>query len=858
MKTIFEIASVFLLLDFVAFAQIPSDANLRIGVNSLSETNFSGAVSNTEPDISYEIQRKQGRTDWVSVGVVLGSETTNWTPFNFKISGDINPKTALRVRSWKDSQGVGMPDWWQLKYFGNVGIDPYGNPAGDGWNNMQKFQNGMDPFEWYVPPKPVINAKFYESTNDARHGTAILTWQIWNGTIPDYFLVERADRTLRPMTNDSRFMRPGPNGFNRRSITNQSPNFQPMNNRPGWQREDPWVTGPFKVVARINGQPSLRDYRYVESNVDTFFTPVYGVEAHFTPPLHARLDQVNAAAIRETILPVAAHPTTNGYVLTVSHPIPYARYLLLVRDKNNPQWRASGYFVSGTNRNPVYLHVDKKGMMSDGQSPIALPEVKFLPDVVKPVFTAGWGEDSDGDGLPDIYEVLVTHTGPDNADTGDTGILDGYKKMTDDGLSNLEKFHLRVDPLQPAHPPATVELIQPTGREIMNALMPKTDLSCELQIEVRTNGATSYQPIENLPWVLPRIMNFRQMNEHKNFDLRISWQFAESKANQYGSGPFEQGQASFQAIELLARKISVQLVETFRATLATNPPLSRSDTSNRMAAIYYAERQNEIDRGVAWGELMALQDNQAQDFYGKLIDQSGQPVTGADITVEINLAIGRGGTQKTQTDAAGLFQFTGLRGKSLNITPEKKGYLLSGHGLGLKGLNGPETGLNNRAVYSVWKLRGAEPVIKTDFPVGRGQVTQLHHDGTPIEVDLLKGTQVSAGSGQLKLEFWRDISNKNARTFDWKLQLSAPHGGLAETSEEFAFQAPESGYQPSIMIDMPATNQNWQSEVRSKYYIQLPDGKYGRIDFYLLPHNGVFTVHSVINPSGSRNLEPAQ
>jgi hypothetical protein len=55
----------------------------------------------------------------------------------------------------------------------------------------------------------------------------------------------------------------------------------------------------------------------------------------------------------------------------------------------------------------VYLHVDKKGMMSDGQSPISLPGVKFLPDVVVPEFTAGWGEDSDGDGLPDKHHLVT-------------------------------------------------------------------------------------------------------------------------------------------------------------------------------------------------------------------------------------------------------------------------------------------------------------------------------------------------------------------------------------------------------------------------------------------------------------------
>ena len=148
-----------------------------------------------------------------------------------------------------------------------------------------------------------------------------------------------------------------------------------------------------------------------------------------------------------------------------------------------------------------------------------------------------------------------------------------------------------------------------------------------------------------------------------------------------------------------------------------------------------------------------------------------------------------------------------------------------------------------------------ESLIVTDYP-GFAHIAQLHHDGTPVELDLLKGVQVPAGNGQLKLEFWRDISNQNANVFDWKLQLTVSGGGIAETPEEFAFQAPESGYQPSIVIDMSTTNQNWQGEVRNKYYIQLPDGKYGRIDFYLLTYNGAFTVQSAINPSGSRNLEP--
>jgi hypothetical protein len=401
-----------LLLDFAAFAQIPSDAYLRIQVSSLSETNLLVTISNTIGDVQYEIQRKQGKTNWVSMGFILGSETTNWVALDFKITNAINSKT-IRVRSWIDSDNVGIPDWWQLKYFGVVGINPYGNPEGDGWVNLRKYANGMDPFTCYEPPKSASDVKFYEASNNPHKGRAILSAQIG-------------------------------------AITTKS--------------------------------------------------------------------------IRKTILHVTTKQMTNGYDLAVSHPIPSARYLLLVRDKNDRQWRASGYFFSGTNRNPVFLHVDKKGMMSDGQSPIAMPAVKFLSDVVQPEFTAGWGEDSDGDGLPDVYEVLVTHTEPDNEDTGNTGVLDGEKKMTSDDWCNLEKFWHRADPLKLYNPPQPLELQHPTWVEYVEAAHLKVDLPFEFQIQIRTNGATNYQPVEQLPLNVFHDLNSGEPFEHRNFDMRISWQ----------------------------------------------------------------------------------------------------------------------------------------------------------------------------------------------------------------------------------------------------------------------------------------------------------------------------------------------
>lgn len=249
------------------------------------------------------------------------------------------------------------------------------------------------------------------------------------------------------------------------------------------------------------------------------------------------------------------------------------------------------------------------------------------------------------------------------------------------------------------------------------------------------------------------------------------------------------------------------------------------------------------------------------EFYGKVVDENTNPVEGASIQFRWFGFADKSDQSTTISDADGLFSLQGKQGRSLEVSVGKDGYYNSRkdetdflYSLG-PGIYSPEEW--NPVIFHLRKKGQGADLIQKDFPPGFTQIWQLHHDGTPIELDLLNGSRNVGGSGQLKLEFWRDISDLHKQPFDWKLQLSVSGGGLTPIDEEFAFQAPESGYQPSVVIDMPVTNQDWLSELRAKYYIQLPNGDYGRLDFYLLPYNGVFTVKSWVNPTGSRNLEPA-
>ena len=43
-----------------------------------------------------------------------------------------------------DTHGSEIPDWWEVKYFGRVGMDPNFAPAGDGFTLLVDYERGLD------------------------------------------------------------------------------------------------------------------------------------------------------------------------------------------------------------------------------------------------------------------------------------------------------------------------------------------------------------------------------------------------------------------------------------------------------------------------------------------------------------------------------------------------------------------------------------------------------------------------------------------------------------------------------------------------------------------------------------------
>ena len=162
--------------------------NLWIAQVGISSGSLVGIVSNSQADITYEIQSltdlTQAGAGWGgSEGFILGSETTNWTAFSVAQNGRAN--LFLRIRSWADNTGSGIPDWWWLQYFGQTtNVDPYAlDPAGDGYTDLQKFQLGLNPTN-FTPPA-VSNFIAVLSTN----GTDVmLEWDPSSGSVQNYAL----------------------------------------------------------------------------------------------------------------------------------------------------------------------------------------------------------------------------------------------------------------------------------------------------------------------------------------------------------------------------------------------------------------------------------------------------------------------------------------------------------------------------------------------------------------------------------------------------------------------------------------------------------------------------------------------
>jgi len=289
------------------------------------------------------------------------------------------------------------------------------------------------------------------------------------------------------------------------------------------------------------------------------------------------------------------------------------------------------------------------------------------------------------------------------------------------------------------------------------------------------------------------------------------------------------------------------------SNLASMPPgtiIAMGAIDSKEAQATLATYQN------AWNAA----NSKPQDLYGRVIDQFGNPVAGA--TVEGNVMFERGmnktsvETHTTTTDANGLFQFTGLHGANLGTSVRKPGYEIDVHGKAYTdAIGGGQSTATNRATYTMYKLQGAEPMVHAQFMQGG-----IPCDGTSISFNLLTGKKDDPQKDLIGTLVRNPVNIKPGIPFDYSLTLAVPEGGLIAANDLYPYEAPNSGYQQSIVIDHPAAIKGWSPIIEQWYYFKARSGTvYGRIKVHLTAdYDGPVThleLDIYANPSGSRNLE---
>lgn len=249
-------------------------------------------------------------------------------------------------------------------------------------------------------------------------------------------------------------------------------------------------------------------------------------------------------------------------------------------------------------------------------------------------------------------------------------------------------------------------------------------------------------------------------------------------------------------------------------------------------------------------------------FYGKVVDQHGEPVAQADVKLSANdKPLGGNPSEYTRTtDAEGLFSISGIVGLTLAVEVSKTGYRVmppaddkvTSSGLfeyGLSSIKGPPpTDKNAPVIFTLYKYGQLEPLTKVgekNFRVAR--------DGSPLTIALDPAHQVV-------LRCWNGEFSRpaNQRQYDWKLEISAPDGGVIARKDDFLFEAPETDYHPSDTINMPASLPpgQWHDSAKRSYFVRFNDDTFARVNLEMQAGGDHFVEwESFLNPkTGSRNL----
>lgn len=258
------------------------------------------------------------------------------------------------------------------------------------------------------------------------------------------------------------------------------------------------------------------------------------------------------------------------------------------------------------------------------------------------------------------------------------------------------------------------------------------------------------------------------------------------------------------------------------------------------------------------------------EFYGKVIDETGQPVAGAEIEYSWSGTVekyGRDGVahRALTSDSNGLFHIYGIEGKGMSVHVRKEGCyrkkLWNNNSFEYAGFWEPnyiEPDRNAPVVFHLVRRPVAEPTYHVDFrSISKPPVweTQIDFLGQPAE---------TASGGDIALKIVRPSNPGFQNPFDWQLKIEGQRGAeIIMSDDEFMLRAPDEGYQKSIAMNYKQARGSSVQTV--KFYVRNKARKfYAAVSVEVTPYypdhitqedTACFIVTGTVNPNDSQNLE---
>jgi hypothetical protein len=253
--------------------------------------------------------------------------------------------------------------------------------------------------------------------------------------------------------------------------------------------------------------------------------------------------------------------------------------------------------------------------------------------------------------------------------------------------------------------------------------------------------------------------------------------------------------------------------------------------------------------------------NVPTDFYGRVVDQDSNSLSGVKIKVNVRHweltvnDLSRSISVERETDADGLFHIDGATGDVFDIDYiQKNGYELEPNTKPGYGVIGGS--FSDPVIFKMWRSDIHEPLVtgKKSF--------QIIPDGRTYIIDLSKGTIAESGEGDLKIWAKRPAPIVFGQRYDWSCEIDTVNGGLLQETDVYSsmYLAPADGYTPSFKFEQKIGNGWGDSTGTKRFYVMLKNGQeYGRISIELFAYYndhilGLIRIEYAINPSGSHIL----